>query len=265
MPLVFRGSAANLVRLTITQVARLTSLANCILHSTDLCSQSLIGVIMRQSLARQELAGLMECTLRTADATGGDVEHVCRLARENRFHSVCVNSSRLVQAHHYLEDSGVKLTCAVGFPLGAADSDAKRYETELAVDSGADFIELSANLGLLRDGNNPLLLRELLDVVEAAEQRPVSVHCDFGLASSQELQVLAHLASEAGAKGIAILASESLAKNVDAIRQLRDAAPNLGLKVDQTDFRLADIISLLELGVTRFGVVDAEQLLKLVG
>jgi deoxyribose-phosphate aldolase len=90
-------------------------------------------------------------TLLKADATAKDIEKLCAEARENHFYSVCVNGSWVGQARHFLEGTGVKVACVVGFPLGAMSGDAKRFETEAAIDDGAQEIDVVS----MSDGSRP--------------------------------------------------------------------------------------------------------------
>ena len=98
-------------------------------------------------------ASVIEHTLLRADATRQDIERLCSEAREYRFHAVCVNGSRVEQARHALEETEVKVVTVAGFPLGASDADAKRYEIEAAVDAGAHEIDVVLNVGRLKDGD----------------------------------------------------------------------------------------------------------------
>ena len=54
-------------------------------------------------------------------------------------------------AASWLEESEVKVAAVVGFPLGANDADTKRFETESAVDLGAQEIDVVMNIGRLKD------------------------------------------------------------------------------------------------------------------
>ena len=94
-----------------------------------------------KTLSSAELARYVDHTLLKADATTRDFEKLCAEAREHRFYAVCVNGSRVERARHLLEDTDIKIACVVGFPLGAMESDVKRYETEAAIDdlSASDF------------------------------------------------------------------------------------------------------------------------------
>src|SRR2546428_12461704 len=128
-----------------------------------------------KTLSPAELARYIDHTLLKPDATAKDIERLCAEAREHRFYSVCVNGSRVELARHLLEEIDVKVACVVGFPLGAAESDVKRFETEAAVEAGAQEIDMVLNIGRLKEGDDRYVLREIRDVVEAAEERVVKV------------------------------------------------------------------------------------------
>jgi deoxyribose-phosphate aldolase len=218
---------------------------------------------MAQTIARKELARLIELTLRTADATRADIERLCAEARAHGAASVCVNGSRVALAVHLLEESDVKVTGTVAFPLGASDADVKRFETEAAVDCGAHFIEVTANMGRLKDGDQAYVLRELRDVVEAADERPVSVGVDLDFLAAAELSALASVAVEAGVKGVCLAGGPGAVERVEAVKRFREAAgDDFGIKVDQPSMTLDDVVALLDAGITRLGVEDAASLLE---
>jgi len=110
---------------------------------------------------------------------------VPRRANTN-FNSVSVNGSWVAEACHFLDGSDVKVGCAVGFPLGAMSSDVKRFETEAAIDDGAQEIDVVINLGRLKTGDDKYVLRELRDVVEAADEWPVKVILETCLLTREE-------------------------------------------------------------------------------
>jgi len=137
-------------------------------------------------LSPAQLAAFIDHTILKADATAGDIEKLCAEAREHKFYSVCVNGSRVAQARHFLEGSDVKVACVVGFPLGAMAADAKRFETEAAIDDGAQEIDVVLNVGRLKDGDDKYVLRELRDVVEAADGRSVKVILENCLLTTEQ-------------------------------------------------------------------------------
>lgn len=148
------------------------------------------------------LSELTELLLLKPEASRADVAKACAEARQHGFRSVWVNGSRVIQALALLEETDVKVATVVGFPLGAMDADAKRFETEAALDNGAQEINVVLNIGWLKDGQDPLLLRELRDVVEAADERPVGVILETPLLTSDEKARACHLIQESGAKAV---------------------------------------------------------------
>jgi deoxyribose-phosphate aldolase len=194
-------------------------------------------------------AGLVDLILCQGDLTASALEEACREARGLGLFGVCVCSSRVVEAAHWLDDSPLKVTCAIGFPQGTSDADTKRFETEAAVDSGAHFIELSANAGHWKEGNETALVREWRDVVEAADERPVSVRFEAAILAMTDVARLALLAQEGSLDGLTLAApSEELVKAIRA-----SLGKKLTIKVE-LDSRSQDFVALGQAGATRFGV-----------
>ena len=136
-----------------------------------------------------DLAQYIDHTNLKPDATKADIEQLCAEAAEHKLFSVCVNSSRVALAYHLLDDSAseTRICSVVGFPLGAMDADAKRFETEAAVDLGATEIDMVMNIGRFKDGEDDYVVREIRDVVEAAEDRIVKVILETCLLTRDEI------------------------------------------------------------------------------
>ncbi len=206
------------------------------------------------ALARGELALYIEHTLLRPDAGARDVERLCAEARKNLFHSICVNGCRVELARHLLEETDVKIVCVVGFPLGASETDAKRIETEGAIDNGAHEIDLALNLGWLRDGAAERILRELRDIVEAADERPVKVIIETALLSDDEKVLAAKLVAASGAKFVATSTGFAPGATPEDVRLLREAVgPKFGIKASGGILETAQALALIEAGATRLG------------
>jgi deoxyribose-phosphate aldolase len=148
----------------------------------------------------KNLARYIDHTLLRPEASLKDIEKLCAEARDHNFYAVCVNGSWVTQARHFLEGSDVKVATVVGFPLGATDSDTKRFETEAAIDNDAQEIDVVINIGRLKDGDDEYVLRELRDVVEAAAERPVKVIIETCLLTSAEKIRACRIVLDAGAQ-----------------------------------------------------------------
>ena len=121
------------------------------------------------------LSAYIDHTLLRPNATAGDIEKLCSEAIDHQLFAVCVNGCWVQHAWNYLADSDVTIATVVGFPFGASDSDSKRYETEAAVDNGAHEIDMVMNLGRFIDGDHRYIVREIRDVIEAADDRRLKV------------------------------------------------------------------------------------------
>jgi deoxyribose-phosphate aldolase len=204
------------------------------------------------------LARCIERALFAADATRGDIEKLCAEARRQAWFGVCVNGSRVELARTLLEESEVRVVALVGFPWGAATVDAKRYETEAAVDDGAHEVDAVINIGRLKEGDGRFVLRELRDIVEAAEERPVKAVLETHLLTREEIILGLELAMESGAQFVATSTDWHVPKvKVEDVALLREkAGAEFGIKAagDIRDANFAQ--ALIKAGATRIGVAS---------
>ncbi len=142
---------------------------------------------------------LFDHTILKADATREMVEKVCREAREHHFMSVCVNSYYTGFVADELQGSDVKVCTVVGFPLGQMSTKAKAAETRIAVEDGADEIDMVINVGALKDKDDAVVFEDIKAVREACEGRVLKVIIETCLLSEEEKVRACRLAMEAKA------------------------------------------------------------------
>jgi deoxyribose-phosphate aldolase len=216
-----------------------------------------------KTISPSELAARLDAAAWTPEATTAGIEALCAEAREHKFRAVGVNGSRIELAYARLEDSGVQVVGLIGFPLGAMDPDAKRYETEVAIDHGAHEIEVVLNHGWIRDGAHKPVLRELRDVVEAADERPVCAVIETTRLTREQISAACELIGESGAKAVSTGTDfwpDRHATEAD-VKLLRE---NLGLDFavkaagNIRDARTA--LALLDAGATRLGTSNTIEL-----
>lgn len=202
-----------------------------------------------------ELARYIDHTLLKPDATAAQIEKLCAEARTHGFHSVCVNGDRVELARCHLEDSPVQVAAVVGFPLGAMSADAKRYETEAAVDDGAQEIDVVINIGRLKDGDDARVLRELRDIVEAADERPVKVILETCLLTHEEKVRACQLVLESGARFVKTSTGfgpgGATVADVELLRAT--VGPRFGVKAAGGIRDTATALAMIAAGATRLG------------
>lgn len=158
-------------------------------------------------MTKGEIAKMIDHTNLGACATEDDIGKLCAEARRFGFASVCVNPSHVAFAHGVLKGSGVKVCTVIGFPLGADTIDNKAASAAVAVDEGADEIDMVQNLGYVKSGSWDDLREEINAVVcaagsVAAEGRPrpvVKVILETCYLSDDEIVRCCRVAQEAGA------------------------------------------------------------------
>ena len=202
-----------------------------------------------------ELASYIDHTLLKPDATRSQLEQLCAEAAEHQFSTVCVNGSRVELAYSLLEDSDVQVCTVVGFPLGAMDADAKRYETEAAVDAGASEIDMVMNVGRFKDGEHEYIVREIRDVVEAADDRVVKVILETCLLTNDEIAQACKLVAQAQAHFVKTSTGfGSAGATLEHVRLMRETVGQFaGVKAAGGVRNANDAQAMIEAGATRIG------------
>ena len=94
----------------------------------------------------RELARSMEFTYLDNTATKEDMKVFCQIADDWNMFSVVVSPCYVKLASELLKDSEVKVGTVVGFPLGTNDKRVKALEAKIAVEDGADEIDMVMNI-----------------------------------------------------------------------------------------------------------------------
>jgi len=216
------------------------------------------------SLTAAQLAAYIDHTLLKPDASAAQIEQLCAEAREHGFFSVCVNGSWVAAARHFLDDTETKVASVVGFPLGAMSSDVKRYETEVAIDDGAHEIDVVLNLARLKAGDDKYVLRELIDVVEAADEHTVKVILETCLLTDAEKVRACQLVVESGAHFVKTSTGFSTAgATIADVKLLRETVgPKFGVKASGGIRDAQTALAMIEAGATRIGTSNGIAIVK---
>ncbi len=215
-------------------------------------------------LTPAQLAAYIDHTLLKPDASLAQIEKLCAEARWHKFFSVCVNGSWVVSARHFLDGTDVKVACVVGFPLGAMSSDVKRYETEVAIDDGAHEIDVVLNLARLKAGDDKYVFRELVDVVEAADERIVKVILETCLLTDEEKVRACRLVVDSGAHFVKTSTGFSTAgATVADVKLMRETVgPKFGVKASGGIRDTQTALATIEAGATRLGTSSGVAIVK---
>ena len=134
---------------------------------------------------------MIDHTLLQSDITPEQIARLCSEAKEHGFASVCVNGCYCDMACELLRGSDVMVCCVAGFPLGAATTEAKVFETRDLISRGADEIDVVINCAWMKANMYSDVHRELCLVVNACheKQRVVKVIIETACLQTPELIV----------------------------------------------------------------------------
>ena len=202
-----------------------------------------------------DLAQYIDHTLLKPDATRGQIETLCAEAAEYSFATVCVNGSRVELAYSLLEESDVQVAAVVGFPLGAADADSKRYETEVAIDQGAGEIDMVMNVGRFEDGDYDYIVREIRDVVEAADDHAVKVILETCQLTDAQIEQACKLVVQAQAHFVKTSTGfGSAGASIEHVKLMRETVGQFaGVKAAGGIRDSTSALAMIEAGATRLG------------
>lgn len=146
-----------------------------------------------------DIAKYIDYTLLKATATPADIEKLCKEALEYGFYSVCVNSGYVSLAEEQLKGSKVKVCTVVGFPLGAMSTQAKLYETSVALSQGAQEIDMVLNVGLFLSGNVAKVLDEIALLKQETGDRVLKVIIETCYLNDDQKRLASQVCVDAGA------------------------------------------------------------------
>ena len=146
-----------------------------------------------------DIAKYIDYTLLKATATPADIEKLCKEALEYGFYSVCVNSGYVPLAAEQLKGSKVNVCTVVGFPLGAMSTQAKLYETSVALSQGAQEIDMVLNVGLFLSGNVAKVLDEIALLKQETGDRVLKVIIETCYLNDDQKRLASQVCVDAGA------------------------------------------------------------------
>jgi deoxyribose-phosphate aldolase len=209
------------------------------------------------TLTAAEVAGLIDHTLLKADASRDEVQKLCEEALRYEFASVCVNPWNVAQAADILRGSEVRVCTVVGFPLGATLPEVKVFETQRAIQHGAQEIDMVINIGALKSGQLGLMEADIRGVVEASHAGSAicKVIIETCLLTQDEKIRAALAAKNAGADFVKTSTGFSTAgATPDDVRLIRETVgAGTGIKAAGGVRTLRDLEEMVEAGATRIG------------
>ncbi|GAC70163.1 deoxyribose-phosphate aldolase [Gordonia soli] len=215
-------------------------------------------------LTRSQVAALVDHTLLAPEATRADAGAAVAEAAELGVFAVCLSPSMLPI------DTGEQRICVVaGFPSGKHHSLVKAAEARLAVDSGAQEIDMVIDVGAAVDGRFDEVFADILTVREAIGDAAllkviIESAALLSLAGPDTVTEVSRRAVQAGA-GIVKTSTgfhPAGGASVEAVALIREAVgPTVGIKASGGIRTADDAAALIAAGATRLGLSKSRAVL----
>ncbi|MFW6006448.1 MAG: deoxyribose-phosphate aldolase [Bacillota bacterium] len=122
----------------------------------------------------RDMAKMIDHTNLNPAGTVADIKRLCEEALEFDFASVCVLPVFVPLSSRLLEDSSVKVTTVVGFPLGGNTAETKSFETKNAIKNGAQEIDMVMSISAFKSEAYDMVESDIRAVVDATKTAGVT-------------------------------------------------------------------------------------------
>jgi deoxyribose-phosphate aldolase len=215
---------------------------------------------------KEQLAGMMDHAVLKPNCTDEDIRKNAEACITHGIGDLCVRPTDVAYAKELLKGSRVTVACVVGFPHGASKPETKALETRLAIDDGADEIDMVMNIGKLLSGDDEHVKNDIAAVVAVAKPRNVLVKVilETCLLTPGQIANACELAIAAGADFVKTSTGfngdgasvEAVQIMLDTVKGRAKVKPSGGIR----DWDRA--VMFAEMGVHRLGVGAGPQILE---
>lgn len=147
---------------------------------------------------KEEILKKVDHTLLKQTSTWEDIKKLCDDAIKCNTASVCIPPCFVKQAKEYVGDK-MKICTVIGFPNGYNLTKVKMYETEQAVEDGADEIDMVINVGKLKEKNYEYILNEINGIKSKCNGRILKVIIETCLLTEEEKIKMCEIVSQSDA------------------------------------------------------------------
>ena len=177
----------------------------------------------------RSLASYIDYTLLRPGCQRAEIEALCQTAVERGYAAVCVPPYYVSDARRFIPpESPVRITTVVGFPHGMHLTETKYTEASLALQSGAQELDMVLNLAAYFSGDKPYVQAELTTLSELAEkhQATLKVILETAYLSDKQVQELCEICAEAGVHYVKTSTGfASKGAEIETVRLMRAVLP----------------------------------------
>ncbi len=202
----------------------------------------------------KKILSMVDHTYLKQDATWDEIKKTCDEGIKYKTASVCIPPSFVRLAKEYV-GTELKICTVTGFPNGYSTTRTKCFESQEAVQNGADEIDTVINIGDLKSRNYDKVLSDLRDIKASCQGKLLKVIIETCLLTDEEKKKMCELVSESGADFIKTSTGFSTggATREDIILFSKYVAPHVKIKAAGGISSIKDAEDFISLGASRLG------------
>lgn len=198
---------------------------------------------------------LIDHTFLNPAGTTKDIDKLIEEAKKYDFKSVCIAPSYIKYAKEQLKNSDVLICTVIGFPLGYNVTSVKVFETKIALEHGADEIDMVMNVSRFKDKQYEFVLNEIKAIKEVCGNKVLKVIIETALLTNEEIAKATEIVLQSGADFIKTSTGFSYrGASFEDIKIMKEIAKdNLLIKASGGIKSKEDALKMVELGANRLG------------
>ena len=214
---------------------------------------------------KEEVAKVIDHAVLKPTATDNDVHSNAQMCKERSVGNLCVRPTDVKLAANELAESATTVAMVVGFPHGSNRSEVKSLEAKLAIEDGADELDMVMNIGKFLSGDYEFVQKDIEAVVAVALPHNilVKVILETCYLSPEQIEDACLIAQSAGAAFVKTSTGFGTSgASPEAIEiMVRTVGDSMEIKASGGIRTWQDAVGYLEQGATRLGVGSTEAVL----
>ena len=212
---------------------------------------------------KKEILKTVDHTLLTQTATWEEIRGILDDGIKYQTASACIPAAYVRQAAEYVEGR-LPICTVIGFPNGYSTTAVKVFETEDAIENGAEEIDMVINVGWVKDGKYQEIEDEIRQIHEACGGKLLKVIIETCLLTEEEKIRMCETVTRAGADFIKTSTGFSTAGATFADVELmrRHVGKEVKVKAAGGIASLEDAERFIALGADRLGTSRIIKIIK---
>lgn len=212
---------------------------------------------------KNKILAAVDHTLLTQTATWEEIKQILDDGIKYGVASACIPASYVKKSKEYVGDK-LPICTVIGFPNGYSTTAVKVFETEDAVKTGADEIDMVINISEVKNKNFEGILEEIKAIHAACNGKILKVIIETCLLTEDEKIKMCEVVTESGAEYIKTSTgfSKGGATFEDIALMKKYVGKDVKIKAAGGISSLEDAAKFMELGADRLGTSRIVKIIK---